>query len=169
MAELFLIGMIVTLVVLTIRSARPVILDRPVIIARAGKYHITLAPQLNRAQTFIEQIVLALGVVTRLDSEIQMFAVQDEKLCPTGEKSYLLAVTLRGGVAYFQAIMPNAALQNDHAQAMREFAAAVLHDIPASVTDASTQPLIARALHAAAQHANLRVMPLGTAATEGEK
>ena len=56
MGESLLLITLITLVVLTIRRARPVILENPVIIQRHGQYHITLAPQLNRAQTFIEQI-----------------------------------------------------------------------------------------------------------------
>ena len=56
MGESLLLITIITLVVLAIRRARPVVLENPVIIQRPGQYHITLAPQLNRAQTFIEQI-----------------------------------------------------------------------------------------------------------------
>ena len=56
MGESLLLLTIITLIVITIRRARPVILENPVIIQRPGQYHITLAPQLNRAQTFIEQI-----------------------------------------------------------------------------------------------------------------
>ncbi len=56
MGESLLLITIITLIVMTIRRARPVILQNPVIIQRPGEYHITLAPQLNRAQTFIEKI-----------------------------------------------------------------------------------------------------------------
>ena len=56
MGESLLLLTIITLIVITIRRARPVILENPVIIQRPGQYHITLAPQLNRAQTFVEQI-----------------------------------------------------------------------------------------------------------------
>ena len=56
MVELFLLTLLVTLVVLVIRRGKPVVLDNPLIIQRPGQYHITLAPQLDRAQTFIEQI-----------------------------------------------------------------------------------------------------------------
>src|SRR4030067_2187277 len=56
MGELLLLITIVTRVVLAIRRGSPVAVDNPVIIHRRGQYHITLAPQLNRAQTFTEQI-----------------------------------------------------------------------------------------------------------------
>lgn len=162
MAELFLIGMIVTLVILTIRSGRPVILETPVIIHRVGKYHITLAPQLNRAQNFIEQIAVELARLKLSDSDTQIFAVYDEEICPTGEKMYLLAVTLRGGIAYFQAIMPKAVLLDgdSHYQTMRNFSTAVLHDIPVAAVAARAHDLIERALNVAAQRAHLRVMPM---------
>ena len=50
MGESLLLITIVALVVLAIRRGKPVVLDNPVIIHRRGQYHITLAPQLNRAQ-----------------------------------------------------------------------------------------------------------------------
>ena len=56
MFELFLLTLLVALIVLSIRRGKPVGLDNPIIIQRPGQYHITLAPQLDRAQTFIEQI-----------------------------------------------------------------------------------------------------------------
>jgi hypothetical protein len=104
MGELLLLTTIVTLVILTIRRGRPVILDNPVIINRPGKYHITLAPQLNRAQNFIEGIAKQIGDIApnTSDSATQYFAVHDEKICASGEKLYLLAVALRGGMLYFQ-------------------------------------------------------------------
>ena len=56
MVELFLLTLLIILIVLSIRRGKPVVLDNPLIIQRPGQYHITLAPQLDRAQTFIEQI-----------------------------------------------------------------------------------------------------------------
>lgn len=162
MAELFFLILLVSFVVVAIKRGKPVILDTPVIISRPGKYHITLAPQLNRAQSFIEQVVIELGVLTPPESDIQIFAVYDEKICPTGEKMYLLAVTLRGGIAYFQAIMPKAVLLDgdSHYQTMRNFSTAVLHDIPVAGVAARAHDLIERALNVAAQRAHLRVMPM---------
>lgn len=161
MAELFLISMIVTLVILTIRSGRPVILETPVIIHRVGKYHITLAPQLNLAQTFIEQVAVELARLKLSESDTQIFAVYDEKICSAGEKMYLLAVTLRAGVAYFQAIMPKAILHDgdSHYQTMSAFATAVLHDIPLGDVEKTAPDLIERGLNTAAQQAHLTVIP----------
>ncbi len=56
MIELIILVILITLVVLTIRSGKSVVLENPLIIERAGQYHITLAPQLNLALPFIEAI-----------------------------------------------------------------------------------------------------------------
>lgn len=134
MGELLLLTTIITLVVLTIRRGKPVILDNPVIIHRPGKYHITLAPQLNRAQTFIEAIVQQVGDMaqTASDSATQYFAVHDEKVFASGEKLYLLAVASRGGMLYFQAINPLPLLsdRDSHFKTVSEFSAAVLAEHP---------------------------------------
>lgn len=130
MGESLLLLTIVTLVILTIRRGKPVILDNPVTIERAGQYHITLAPQLNRAQNFIEQIVKQCAPSITQQSEIttQYFEVADPKVFAQGKKSYLLAITVRGGVLYFQAINPQS-LHHDadsHLKTVREFSEAVM-------------------------------------------
>ncbi len=132
MGESLLLITIITLVVLTIRRARPVILENPVIIQRPGQYHITLAPQLNRAQTFIEQIAKQFAQLhlSGGDLSTQYFEVRDPKVFSKGESSYLLAIALRGGVLYFQAVNPKP-LQDDigsHYKTLHEFSeAAMLH------------------------------------------
>lgn len=157
MAELFLIGMIVTLVVLTIRSGRPVILDTPVIIHRLAQYHITLAPQLNRAQGFIEKIAEQLRQQTPalLSSDSVFFSVNDAKLCPTGEQIYLLAVSVRGGIYYFQAIMPQPLLhdRDSHYQTIRDFSSAVLIEqpMPNMADDTATLAIAEQVIQVAAR------------------
>jgi hypothetical protein len=108
MGESLLLITIITLVVLTIRRARPVVLENPVIIQRPGQYHITLAPQLNRAQIFIEQIAGQFSKTHSPQGDIssQYFEVRDPKVFARGESCYLLAATLRDGLLYFQAINP---------------------------------------------------------------
>jgi len=150
MGESLLLITIITLIVLTIRRARPVVLESPVIIQRPGQYHITLAPQLNRAQTFIEQIA---GKFSRThtpqgDIPTQYFEVRDPKVFAQGQNCYLLAATLRGGLLYFQAVnprasQPDAGITNDlagvggqpsqmasssisHVDTLREFSESVL-------------------------------------------
>jgi len=136
MGESLLLLTIITLIVVTIRRARPVILENPVIIQRPGQYHITLAPQLNRAQTFIEQIAKQYiqSHPPELDLPTQYFEVRDPKVFSRGQSSYLLAIALRGGVLYFQAVNPKPK-QHDadsHYKTLHEFAESVLQHHPFS-------------------------------------
>jgi hypothetical protein len=108
MGESLLLLTIITLIVITIRRARPVILENPVIIQRPGQYHITLAPQLNRAQNFIEQIAKQFmqSHPDVRDLPTLYFEVRDPKVFSKGLNSYLLAISMRGGILYFQAVNP---------------------------------------------------------------
>ena len=129
MFELFLLILLVTIIVLSIRSGKSVVLDEPIIIHRTGQYHITLAPQLSLAQTFIEQIAkqFALSHTPQGDTPSQYFEVRDPQFAQ-GETGYLLAIAWRGGMLYFQAINPQPLLRdtNSHLKTLREFSEAVL-------------------------------------------
>lgn len=134
MGELLLLTTIITLVILAIRRGKPVALDNPLIIQRPGQYHITLAPQLSRAQTFIENIArqfVELGCQAG-DAPTQYFEVRDPAVCAQGERCYLLAAALRGGMLYFQAINPQPLLRDadSHLKTLREFSEAVLERLP---------------------------------------
>lgn len=136
MGESLLLITIISLVVLTIRRARPVILESPVIIQRPGQYQITLAPQLNRAQTFIEQIAKQFTQLHQSGGDLptQYFEVRDPKVFSKGESSYLLAIALRSGVLYFQAVNPKP-LQRDtssHYNTLREFSETAMQHHPLS-------------------------------------
>ena len=106
--ELFLLILLVTIILWSIRSGKSVVLDEPIIIHRPGQYHITLAPQLKRAQTFIEQIAkqFALSPAPPGDLPSLYFEVRDPQVFAEGQTCYLLAVAWRGGMLYFQAINP---------------------------------------------------------------
>jgi hypothetical protein len=136
MGETLLVLTLVTLIVLTIRRAKPVILDNPVIIQRPGQYHITLAPQLNRAQTFLEQIAKQFIQLHPPEGDLptQYFEVRDPKVFSQGESCYLLAVALRGGMLYFQAINPQPLIHDAdcHYKTLHEFSEAVLQHHPLS-------------------------------------
>ena len=136
MGESLLLLTIITLIVITIRRARPVILENPVIIQRPGQYHITLAPQLNRAQAFIEQIAkhYIQSHPHHRDLPTQYFEVRDPKVFSKGRDCYLLAIASRGGVLYFQAVNPKPK-QHDadsHYKTLHEFAESVLQQHPFS-------------------------------------
>ncbi len=165
MGESLLLITIITLVVLTIRRARPVILDNPVVINRPGKYHITLAPQLNGAQTFIEKIAKKIGEIPQSlqGGGTYYFCVYDQKVFPAGEKFYLLAVASRDGMLYFQAIKPQPLLhENDsHLKIVSEFSAAVLaQHPPAAGDDVQNGRSLHDAVLAAAQAMHIRVEEL---------
>ncbi len=138
MGESLLLITIITLIVITIRRARPVILENPVNIHRPGQYHITLAPQLNRAQTFVEQIAKQFiqSHHPKGDLPTQYFEVRDPKVFSKGRDSYLLAVTLRGGELYFQAANPKPSKHegDDRYSTLREFSESVLQQHPLSGT-----------------------------------
>jgi hypothetical protein len=136
MGESLLLITVITLVVLTIRRARPVILETPVIIQRPGQYQITLAPQLNRAQTFIEQIAKRVSQLhlSGGDLSAQYFEVSDPRVFAKGESSYLLAIALRGGVLYFHAVNPKHS-QGDtasHYKTLHEFSDTAIQHHPLS-------------------------------------
>jgi hypothetical protein len=132
--ESLLLITVITLIVLTIRRARPVVLDSSVVIQRPGQYHIILAPQLNRAQTFIEQIAKQYLLLhpPKGDLPSQYYEVRDPAVFAKGESAYLLAVTLRDGMLYFQAINPQRLLHDadSHLKTMREFSETVLQQHP---------------------------------------
>jgi hypothetical protein len=134
MGESLLLITLITLVVLTIRRARPVVLENPVIIQRPGEYHITLAPQLNRAQTFVEKIAAQFSQTHSLQGDFtsRYFEVRDPKVFAQGADCYLLAVTLRDGMLYFQAANPGKPQKDaaSHLQTIREFSEKVLEQHP---------------------------------------
>jgi hypothetical protein len=136
MGESLLLITIITLIVITIRRARPVILENPVIIQRPGQYHITLAPQLNRAQTFIEQIAKQYiqSHPSERDMTTQYFEVRDPKVFSKGQSSYLLAIAKRDGVLYFQAVNPKSGEHDEdsHYKTLHDFSESVLQHHPFS-------------------------------------
>src|SRR4030067_2305694 len=121
MVELFLLTLLIILIVLSIRRGKPVVLDNPLIIQRPGQYHITLAPQLDRAQTFIEQIAARFPlpnpppqagdganeslreVFVKGALPSRFFEVRDPGVLAREGSSYLLAAAYRGGLLYFHA------------------------------------------------------------------
>jgi len=130
LVELFLLVLIIILVVLAIRSGKSPVLENPLIIHIPERYHITLAPQLDLAQIFIEQIagLYAQSVQPHGDLHSMYFEVHDPGLHAQGEKFYLLAAAYRGRLLYFQAINPQPLLRDSdsHLKQIREFSEAVL-------------------------------------------
>jgi hypothetical protein len=117
---------------------------------------VTLAPQLNLAQPFIEAISEQIGTPSDAAqySSTQCFEVRDKQVTAHGHDSYLLAITQRNGIAYFQATGPLAGNQNDQRKTISEFADAVLARFPA--TGAHNTALNERIVAAAQAAAQLR-------------
>lgn len=124
MAELLLLAVLVTLIVLAIR--RPVAVVEPQVIRRVGLHHITLDPKLGHARTFLELIAEKFPVDGAGDTPGQYFEVCDSA-APT-KPHYLLAVAQRKGVLYIQAILPLPLLcdADSHLNTIRQFSDAVL-------------------------------------------
>ena len=105
-------------------------LDNPLVIERPGQYHMTLAPQLNLAQPFIEAVVAQVGSLddAMQHGATQYFEVRDKQVTAHGHDCYLLAVTLRNGMLYFQASNPQSVEQSivHHTDAEQRIAVAVL-------------------------------------------
>jgi hypothetical protein len=136
MGETLLTITIITLVILAIHRARPVVLENPVVINRPGKYHIILAPQLNRAHTFIEQIAKPYMLMHPPQEDLPSlyYEIRDPIVFARGENSYLLAATLRDGMLFFQAVNPKP-LQHDtdsHLKTLREVSESALKQHPFS-------------------------------------
>lgn len=153
---------IVTLVVLALlRPGKTPPLDNPLIIERPGRYHMTLAPQLNLAQPLIEDIVKKLesSKDAAKNSATLCFEVRDKEVTAHGQGHYQLAITQRNDMLYFQAIASQAGYPKDRAQAALEFANNVLANIPRTgEADASLNERIVAATRDAAQQRGIAIL-----------
>lgn len=138
-------------------------LDNPLVIERPGQYHMTLAPQINLAQPFIEAISSQIGAPSDAAqcSMTQCFEVRDKQVTAHGYDFYLLAITQRNGIIYFQATSPLAGDQDNQRKTIREFADTVLARFPAAGNhDAALDERIVTATQTAAQLRSIRIKQL---------
>ena len=105
-------------------------LENPLVIERAGQYHLTPQPRLNLAQPFIEAIIVQLGTLSAQNTASQFFEVRDKQVIAHGYDFYLLAITRRNGLWFFQAVRPVTAEPSDQFKTVSEFASAVLARYP---------------------------------------
>lgn len=103
-------------------------LNNPLVIQRPGQYHVTLAPQINLAQPFIEDIAKRLGSPAALasNSDTLCFEVRDKEVTAHGKDFYLLAITQRNGMLYFQATGSTTDSPDMHRHDIKTFANTVL-------------------------------------------
>ena len=97
-------------------------LNNPLVINRAGHYQAKLAPQLNLAQPFIEAIAEQLkpDIDGGKDSATQFFEVYDNQVIARNHKFYLLAISQRDGMLYFEANKPQPNAQSKYGAPLLE-------------------------------------------------
>ena len=156
---------IITLCVLYLVFFRPgktPPLSNPLVIDRPGKYHMTLAPHLNLAQPFVEAVAKQLIETPERsgDSDTLYFDAVDKHVTSHGHDNYLLAITQRGGILYFQAAAPVAG--TGHLESIREFAQSVLERFPATAeAEAADNRNITGAVQQVAGARQIEVTQLG--------
>lgn len=153
---------LVTLCVLYLvffRNGKTPALKSPLVVERPGQYHLTLAPQLNLAQPYIESIGSRLmSDEIKPDSATQFYEVRDKQVAAHGFDFYLLAITRRNGMLYFQAARPTSKNEAGKLPAIREFSDAVLMKIQGGEQPVPGEDIVA----AVQQEANLRGVQIKT-------
>ena len=165
MIELFTLTILTLLFIAIIRPGKTPPLDNPLIIRRPGQHHITMAPQLNLAQPLIEAISkeIRMRVQSQPDCATQCFEVRDKQVKAHGQAFYLLAITLRNGMLYFQAIAPRPLVRDgdSHFNTVMEFSRDVLANVPApDACSAETGEQIAAATNVVAQQHQVEIKRL---------
>ena len=173
MLETFLaVTSLITLIILIRRANRRVVLPNPVLVQRDGEYSAVLAPHLNTAQPLIESFMHTLRAqlnIIKLDtsksSSTLYFKIHDKHTTAHGYEFYLLAITLRDGMLYFQAVTPRALDdtndEDSHLKTVQEVSSRTLANVPSHGTYyAEMDSAIVTALTTAAQKQTIVVHPL---------
>ena len=132
-------------------------------IERPGQYHIILVAQLNLAQPFIEDVARQLGTAgsTGPDSATQCFEVRDKNVTAHRHDFYLLAITRRNGILYFQAARPQPEDPSNQYKIISRFAGSVLNRFPtAGEHNAVLDERIAAAAQQTAQLRSINIKQL---------
>lgn len=161
MIETLTLIIICTILLIIFRPGKTPPLANPLVIERAGEYHVTLAPQLNLAQPFIEAIANELSdSPSDGHSATQYFEVNDVQAKAHGHETYLLAITRRNDMIYFQAASPQPE-EPDHLRTISDFSFSVLTRFPtlgdpSPTLDTGTQA----AIHAVATPRGIKIKQL---------
>lgn len=110
---------IITLVMLYLVFFRPgttPLSTSPLVIERTGKYRMTLAPQLNLAQPFIEVIAKRIEAAQHVVVGECVFEVCDKHVTPKGFDCYELVIAQKDGMLYFEARNPQGKENGDAVQ-----------------------------------------------------
>jgi len=163
MIELTLVTLALLFVVFVVKPGRTPPLANPMVIQRLGKYHITLAPQLNLAQPLLEDIAKLLGNPSELspDSSTLCFKVHDEEVKAHGRDYYLLAITQRNNMLYFQVTTSQADEPRLQIEELLAFADKTLLAVPrqGEVDERLNERIVLGAQEVAQQH-NARIFVL---------
>lgn len=160
MLETLTIITITTILLLVFRPGTTPPLDNPLVIERPGSHHMTLANKLNLTQPFIEAVAQALLADNGGKcSTTQYFEMRDKHVKVPGSDCYMLAVTERNGLRYFQAISPSR--DAGHLESIAKFAEGVLQRYPPSGEyDAKLDERIVAAVQDAASARSIEVKQL---------
>ncbi|MFA6061270.1 MAG: hypothetical protein WC736_01565 [Gallionella sp.] len=132
-------------------------LENPLVIERAGQYHLTLEPRLNLAQPFIEAIIVQLGTLSEQNTATMCFEVRDKQVIAHGDDFYLLAITRRNGLWFFQAVRPKSGEPSGQFKTVSEFSSAVLARYPLESEAMSDGENIVAAVQSVAQSRGIQV------------
>ena len=116
-------------------------LENPLIINRAGKYQITLAPKLNLAQPFIEAVAKEINIAfpATESKAIQFFVVRDRQARSHGSDIYLLSICYRNNMLYFYAENPQPNTPNEYLDVIKAYSVDCMEGFPA--TDEHTKAI----------------------------
>jgi hypothetical protein len=80
-------------------------LENPLVIERTGLYRISMAPQLNLAQPFIEEIAKRMRDANMMPTgeTACVFEVRDKHVVPKGLDCYVLTIKQQNGLLCFEA------------------------------------------------------------------
>ena len=163
MIELITVTIICVLLLLCLRPGKTPPLANQLTIERPGQHHIILEAQLNLAQPFIEDVARQLGTAdsTGPVSATQYFEVSDKNVTAHGHDSYLLAITRRNGILYFQAARPQSKDPSNQYKIISKFAGSVLNRFPtAGEHNAALDEHIAAAAQETAQLRSINIKQL---------
>lgn len=153
------------------RVTQPVALPNPVLVQHEGEYSALLAPHLSIAQPLVESFIHTLHAqlnVIKLDtsknSSTLYFKIHDQGATAHRRKFYLLAITLRDGILYFQAVSPRPRGNHDQGgllKTVQEASSRALANVPSHGTyHAEIDSEIITALTTAAQNQAIVAHPL---------
>lgn len=164
MIELIALIVVILGVTMLIRPGKARQTTPPIVIQRPGQYHITLAPQLGAARSFIEALAeqIATSVGTGDNSATLCFEVHDPAISSSGFEFYLLAVMLRNSRVYCQAITPLPLFRDkdSHLDNLLEYSSAVMANIPAGDNKPAIDEKVGAAVAQAARACDISIRPL---------